>query len=1101
MKRTLKQTLVMLLVLVTLMSNMSISKVFASEVDRSFTIYNDVDKPSGDSYMTMNFYKYFENENFILYTKDDMEFQPATHIARLDAIIAAFAPAYTQLLADFGQPYDVDNNGKIAILIHDLTSVMGVTYFTHAVMLTDLPECNHTDIFELNSNYVDPIVGYTVASAVSTMVHEAQHMIHKVVDSNETNFVNEMLSVFTQEYYANDSAPMRVMEYFNRMNNDDVELDTHEYAEHYFFSKYIFINHGGLQTMLDIRNNQNDEYASVMSTLNIPLSGVEERNFIYGLLDYTLDDFFFNNAGWAVTLDSMTSGGNLTLKSRKPMLRYLKPSKTTVELTLDAEANAAVEYLVKEVSFTALAPRPTNFDEVQTLRLQEGTTTVTMSDEDNYLLITPIYANLETSTTWSYSAVVANTLPVAVNDTYSVNEKVTLNGSSVLVNDTDSEDTTVATATLVDDAANGTLTLNADGTFTYVPDNGFVGTDTFTYKATDLNAGQSNTATVTITVNDIPNTLPVVTLTGSASINLLVGDAYNELGATATDAEDGNLVPVVIGAVNTAAVGTYVITYTAIDSELGTNQATRTINVTTGDAPVVTLNGSNTTINYKATYTDLGASATDTEDGDVNVVVSGDMVDSTTPGIYTITYTATDANGNSSAISRVVTVNTNQAPVVTRTGAATITLTVGDVYNELSATATDAEDGNLVPVVTGSVDTATEGSYTITYAATDEDGLSSSVTRVITVNAAAPVVIATPVIAPPVVAPPVVAPPVVALPILPVVESDVIVPTVVGTVATVQATSEKGIAEVTFTTKDLKVGSSATVESDLAKVVIPANVLAVFEDVKLEVSTNVTLTAAQKAVAGTATVYDFALSNVVGDKVSKVSTFTEALTITVPYTLKAGENAAYVTVYFINDNGTLENMKGVYANGKVTFTTTHFSKYMVKQNLVSFTDTTNNHIITLASKGIIEGKGNNSFDPKGELTRAELATLLVKALNLKINTNAKFTDVKSSDWFYNYVLTAKVAGIVNGTGNGIYDPASKVKTQDAMIMISRVMELYKGSINKATVLGFDNTSDYAKKNISHLVSLGFVSSSFSAGNKNITREEMAELVYSMYFFK
>ena len=62
-------------------------------------------------------------------------------------------------------------------------------------------------------------------------------------------------------------------------------------------------------------------------------------------------------------------------------------------------------------------------------------------------------------------------------------------------------------AILVSPAANGTVILNADGSFSYSPNPGFIGTDTFAYKATDGSA-ESGEATVTITVAPV-NHAPV----------------------------------------------------------------------------------------------------------------------------------------------------------------------------------------------------------------------------------------------------------------------------------------------------------------------------------------------------------------------------------------------------------------------------------------------------------------------------------------------------------------------------------------------------------------------------------------------------------------
>jgi|GEM_PF-1463014 len=90
--------------------------------------------------------------------------------------------------------------------------------------------------------------------------------------------------------------------------------------------------------------------------------------------------------------------------------------------------------------------------------------------------------------------------PVAANDSYNTNRNATLTiaAPGILANDSDAEGDSLA-AVLVNSTSNGTLTLNADGSFTYVPNSNYVGTDSFTYKAND-GIDDSNTATVTINV-------------------------------------------------------------------------------------------------------------------------------------------------------------------------------------------------------------------------------------------------------------------------------------------------------------------------------------------------------------------------------------------------------------------------------------------------------------------------------------------------------------------------------------------------------------------------------------------------------------------------
>ena len=93
-----------------------------------------------------------------------------------------------------------------------------------------------------------------------------------------------------------------------------------------------------------------------------------------------------------------------------------------------------------------------------------------------------------------------NTAPVAVNDTYSTAKNTTLSVAApgVLANDTDADGNTL-TAAVVATVTHGTLTLNANGGFTYTPTTGYTGPDSFTYRANDGTVN-SNTATVNLTV-------------------------------------------------------------------------------------------------------------------------------------------------------------------------------------------------------------------------------------------------------------------------------------------------------------------------------------------------------------------------------------------------------------------------------------------------------------------------------------------------------------------------------------------------------------------------------------------------------------------------
>ena len=100
-------------------------------------------------------------------------------------------------------------------------------------------------------------------------------------------------------------------------------------------------------------------------------------------------------------------------------------------------------------------------------------------------------------------AAAADPPPTAVNDSYTVvlNGSLTVNAAQgVLANDS-APNSDAMNAVLVSGPSSGSLALNPDGSFTYTPNSGFLGTDSFTYEAKDTVTGLVSTpATVTITI-------------------------------------------------------------------------------------------------------------------------------------------------------------------------------------------------------------------------------------------------------------------------------------------------------------------------------------------------------------------------------------------------------------------------------------------------------------------------------------------------------------------------------------------------------------------------------------------------------------------------
>jgi len=262
--------------------------------------------------------------------------------------------------------------------------------------------------------------------------------------------------------------------------------------------------------------------------------------------------------------------------------------------------------------------------------------------------------------------------PAAVADSASTPTGTTLHvtGSGVLANDVG----TGLAATVVTSPTHGTLTLAGDGSYTYVPDAGFSGVDTFTYTATG-GGGTSAPATVTLTVTP---TAPddVVSTTAGTSITMAApGVLANDHGtgltvSASTQPTHGSVVVSSTGGYTYTPDGGYSgpdsFTYTARDAAGSTVTATVAVTVLPVAAP-----HARTVAQATATTFTAGDLRTDAAGSSLTVVDHGDPAYGTvtqtgqsltyTPtagwsGIDTFSYTLRDAAGQETSATVTVTV-------------------------------------------------------------------------------------------------------------------------------------------------------------------------------------------------------------------------------------------------------------------------------------------------------------------------------------------------------------------------------------------------------------------------------------------------------------
>lgn len=242
--------------------------------------------------------------------------------------------------------------------------------------------------------------------------------------------------------------------------------------------------------------------------------------------------------------------------------------------------------------------------------------------------------------------------------------------------------------------------------------------------------------------------------------------------------------------------------------------------------------------------------------------------------------------------------------------------------------------------------------------------------------------------------------------------------------------------------------------------------------------------------------------------------------VTIPYTLKAGDDPEKITVFYMNDEGDLENVIGVYdeKTSSVTFEVDHFSNYVIMLNDVKFNDVGSmfwavRYIEVLASKGIVKGSGTvETYKPLNNLTRAEFTAMIVRAFKLfDESAENPFTDVKEADWFYREVVAGAKAGIIRGRPGGIFAPNDKITREEMATIIANTLTLV---LNKKTAekpedylnmfSDSSNIADYAKGPIAMAVKYGILAGrpdGTYAPKNNADRAEAAKVIYMIFNMK
>lgn len=162
-------------------------------------------------------------------------------------------------------------------------------------------------------------------------------------------------------------------------------------------------------------------------------------------------------------------------------------------------------------------------------------------------------------------------------------------------------------------------------------------------------------------------------------------------------------------------------------------------------------------------------------------------------------------------------------------------------------------------------------------------------------------------------------------------------------------------------------------------------------------------------------------------------------------------------------------------------------------------------IINLASKNIINGMGDGSFNPDGNVTREQVVKMLVEMFAMvSVQTTDEFVDVKQGEWYTPYVATASKLGIVNGISDTEFGIGLPVTRQDLATMVSRACKIFRITLDKKVTVSFTDLPDvatYAVAPVLELASAGIINGmgdgSFVPAN-NTTRAQVAVMLDRLY---
>ncbi|WAA09698.1 S8 family serine peptidase [Fervidibacillus albus] len=256
-------------------------------------------------------------------------------------------------------------------------------------------------------------------------------------------------------------------------------------------------------------------------------------------------------------------------------------------------------------------------------------------------------------------------------------------------------------------------------------------------------------------------------------------------------------------------------------------------------------------------------------------------------------------------------------------------------------------------------------------------------------------------------------------------------------------------------------------------------------------------------------VYEFSVVSETDDVQTEVNEFEEPVKLTVPVT-EAVNDSRKAAAYYVTEDGLEyaggKYDEGTFKFSTYHFS--QFVIIERDQSFDDVKDHwAKDEVEVLASRMITNGQSETEFNPEGKVTRAEFAVLLARALKLPTESyEGIFTDVSEDlDWAYSGIEAAYRAGIVKGVSEEEFAPNEEITREQMAVMIIRAIEyanseLLDGLDTSKAFADEDQISSYALEDVRQAASLGIVEG--RGQNKfepkeDATRAEAAVMIYRL----